>query len=145
MQLGRSDAFLQRLLPTVRQYFGEQPAFSRENFIAWNQRVKPGFIRVDADEVSYPAHVILRYEIERALIDGDIEVEDIPALWDEKCSTGWDFPPSATIATAVCRISTGPTAVLAISFLHAWRDVRRSADGFRQTGATAAGKRYRQR
>ena len=49
MQLGRSDAFLQRLLPTVRQYFGEQPAFSRENFIAWNQRVKPGFIRVDAD------------------------------------------------------------------------------------------------
>ncbi|MDU7916559.1 MAG: carboxypeptidase M32 [Klebsiella grimontii] len=84
MQLGRSDAFLQRLLPTVRQYFGEQPAFSRENFIAWNQRVKPGFIRVDADEVSYPAHVILRYEIERALIDGDIEVDDIPALWDEK-------------------------------------------------------------
>ncbi|MBZ7663834.1 MULTISPECIES: carboxypeptidase M32 [Klebsiella] len=84
MQLGRSDAFLQRLLPTVRQYFGEQPAFSRENFIAWNQRVKPGFIRVDADEVSYPAHVILRYEIECALIDGDIEVDDIPALWDEK-------------------------------------------------------------
>ena len=46
--------------------------------------MKPGFIRVDADEVSYPAHVILRYEIERALIDGDIEVDDIPALWDEK-------------------------------------------------------------
>jgi carboxypeptidase Taq len=46
--------------------------------------VKPGFIRVDADEVSYPAHVILRYEIERALIDGEIEVDDIPSLWDEK-------------------------------------------------------------
>nr|VUD28400.1 thermostable carboxypeptidase 1 [Raoultella sp. NCTC 9187] len=84
MQLGRSDAFLNRLLPAVRQRFGEQPAFSSENFVAWNQRVKPGFIRVDADEVSYPAHVILRYEIERALIDGDIEVDDIPALWDEK-------------------------------------------------------------
>ena len=84
MQLGRSDAFLKRLLPAVRQRFGEQPAFSTENFIAWNQRVKPGYIRVDADEVSYPAHVILRYEIERALIDGDIEVDDIPALWDEK-------------------------------------------------------------
>ncbi len=84
MQLGRSDAFLNRLLPAIRQRFGEQPAFGSDNFIAWNQRVKPGFIRVDADEVSYPAHVILRYEIERALIDGDIEVEDIPALWDEK-------------------------------------------------------------
>ena len=47
-------------------------------------RVKPGFIRVDADEVTYPAHVILRFEIERLLIEGEIEAEDIPALWDEK-------------------------------------------------------------
>lgn len=84
MQLGRSERFLKRLLPAVRERFGDRPAFSEENFIAWNQRVKPGFIRVDADEVSYPAHVILRYEIERALIDGEIEVEDIPSLWDEK-------------------------------------------------------------
>jgi len=46
--------------------------------------VKPGFIRVEADEVTYPAHVMLRYEIERALIEGEIEVEHIPALWDSK-------------------------------------------------------------
>lgn len=84
MQLGRSEAFLKQLLPLVVQRFGDQPAFSESNFVAWNQRVKPGYIRVDADEVSYPAHVVLRYEIERALINGDIEVEDIPALWDEK-------------------------------------------------------------
>ncbi|SEL63707.1 carboxypeptidase Taq [Kosakonia sacchari] len=84
MQLGRSDAFLRRLQPSIVERFGMQPAFEEGNFIAWNQRVKPGYIRVEADEVSYPAHVILRYEIERALIDGDIEVEDIPALWNEK-------------------------------------------------------------
>lgn len=84
MQLARSDAFLQHLLPAVVEQFGTQPAFEASNFVAWNQRVKPGFIRIDADEVSYPAHVILRYEIERALIDGEIEVDDIPALWDEK-------------------------------------------------------------
>ena len=84
MQLARSDAFLQHLLPAVVAQFGTQPAFEASNFVAWNQRVKPGFIRIDADEVSYPAHVILRYEIERALIDGEIEVGDIPALWDEK-------------------------------------------------------------
>ena len=84
MQLGRSERFLNRLLPAVRERFGDRPAFSQENFVAWNQQVKPGFIRVDADEVSYPAHVILRYEIERALIDGEIEVDDIPSLWDEK-------------------------------------------------------------
>ena len=84
MQLGRSAAFLKRLIPAVKRHFGDQPAFEEANFIAWNQRVKPGFIRVDADEVSYPAHVILRYDIEQALINGDIEVDDIPALWDEK-------------------------------------------------------------
>jgi carboxypeptidase Taq len=84
MQLGRSEAFLKRLVPAIIQHFGAQPAFEESNFIAWNQRVKPGFIRVDADEVSYPAHVILRYEIERALINGEIEVDDIPALWNEK-------------------------------------------------------------
>ena len=84
MQLGRSKAFLMRLIPAVTRQFGDQAAFEESNFIAWNQQVKPGFIRVDADEVSYPAHVILRYEIERALINGDIEVDDIPALWNEK-------------------------------------------------------------
>ena len=47
-------------------------------------RVQPGLIRVDADEVTYPAHIVLRYEIERPLIEGAIEAEDIPALWDAK-------------------------------------------------------------
>ena len=47
-------------------------------------RVKRGLIRVDADEVTYPAHIILRYEIERPLIEGEIEPEDVPALWDAK-------------------------------------------------------------
>ncbi|WON78657.1 carboxypeptidase M32 [Serratia sp. UGAL515B_01] len=84
MQLARSADFLKILRPLIVNQFGEQPALEEDNFIRLNQRVKPGLIRVDADEVSYPAHVILRYEIERALIEGEIEVEDIPALWDEK-------------------------------------------------------------
>jgi len=84
MQLGRSREFLQRILPQVCDKLGAQPALQPENFVRLTQRVKPGLIRVDADELSYPAHVILRFEIERALIEGEIEVEDIPALWDEK-------------------------------------------------------------
>lgn len=84
MQLGRSAEFLTLLLPQVKQLLGDDPALEVSNFIALNQRVRPGLIRVDADEVSYPAHVILRYEIERALIEADIEVEDIPTLWQEK-------------------------------------------------------------
>ena len=84
MQLGGHPAFAALLLPLVRQQLGEQPAFEERNFARLLTRVSPGLIRVEADEVTYPAHVILRYEIERALIEGHIEAEDIPALWDEK-------------------------------------------------------------
>jgi carboxypeptidase Taq len=84
MQLGRSREFLQRMLPQVKIQMGDQPALQSDNFVRLTQQVKPGYIRVDADELSYPAHVVLRYEIERALIEGEIEVDDIPALWDEK-------------------------------------------------------------
>ena len=84
MQLGRSREFLQFIHPQIVAIFGPQPALEEANFVALAQQVKPGLIRVDADEVSYPAHVMLRYDIEKALIEGEIEVEDIPALWDEK-------------------------------------------------------------
>ncbi len=83
-QLGRSTQFQQLLLPKLIAHFGPQPAFELSNLVKLTQRVECGFIRVYADEISYPAHVVLRYEIERALISGDIEVDDIPALWDEK-------------------------------------------------------------
>lgn len=84
MQLGRSPQFLALIAPLVQKHLGQQAAFEATNLAALFTRVQPGFIRVDADELTYPAHVILRYEIERALMDGEIEAEDIPALWDEK-------------------------------------------------------------
>ncbi|MGC0153990.1 carboxypeptidase M32 [Chromobacterium vaccinii] len=84
MQLGRSRSFLQLIAPSIRAHFGDQPAFDAGNLARLYTRVEPGYIRVDADELCYPAHVILRFEIERALIDGEIEAEDVPALWDKK-------------------------------------------------------------
>ncbi len=86
MQLARSREFTQLLAPLAARILQREqdPAFSLDNIYAFNTRVKRGYIRVDADEVTYPAHVILRYEIERALIEGDIEVDDIPALWNER-------------------------------------------------------------
>ena len=83
MQLGRSRAFAGLLAPLLRRHFGEQPAFEPDNLHALMTRVRPGFIRVDADELTYPAHVILRYGIEKRLVEGSIEADDIPALWDE--------------------------------------------------------------
>ncbi|HEX2011878.1 MAG TPA: carboxypeptidase M32 [Roseateles sp.] len=84
MQLGSHPAFAGLLSPLVVKHLGEQPAFAAQNLNRLMNRVVPGHIRVDADEVTYPAHVILRFEIERALIEGEIECEDIPALWDAK-------------------------------------------------------------
>ena len=83
MQLGRSRAFAGLLAPRLRAHFGDQAAFEPDNLHRLMTRVKPGFIRVDADELTYPAHVILRYGIEKKLIEGSLKAEDIPALWDE--------------------------------------------------------------
>ena len=84
MQLGSHPGFVALLSPWLSQAFGAQPAFEPGNLQRLLTRVKPGLIRVDADEVTYPAHVILRYEIERPLVEGQIELEDVPALWDAK-------------------------------------------------------------
>ncbi|CEO39251.1 carboxypeptidase M32 [Photobacterium kishitanii] len=85
MQLSRSSSFSRLLAPMIQQVFNSKDSsLSVENLYLMNTRVKPGFIRVDADEVTYPAHVILRYEIERDLIEGNIEVDDIPIIWDQK-------------------------------------------------------------
>jgi carboxypeptidase Taq len=84
LQLARSPALAARLSPLLMAHMGEQPAFAPDNLHRLLTRVTPGKIRVAADEVTYPAHVILRYEIERALIEGDMAPDDIPAAWDEK-------------------------------------------------------------
>ena len=83
MQLGRSRPFAGLLAPLLAKHFSAQGAFEPDNLHRLMTRVQPDFIRVDADELTYPAHVILRYRIERALIEGAIEVDDIPALWDQ--------------------------------------------------------------
>jgi carboxypeptidase Taq len=82
MQIGRHPAFVARIAPLVAQHLGRQPAFEPASLQRLLTRVRPGLIRVDADEVTYPAHVLLRHSIERPLIEGEIAIADIPALWD---------------------------------------------------------------
>ena len=83
MQVGRSDAFIAHLARMAGNQF-TGPEFEQENFKKIYTRVKKDFIRVDADELTYPAHVILRYEIERDLINGNIKHTDVPELWNQK-------------------------------------------------------------
>ncbi len=80
----RSEPFIRYLTPLVRETFGGNgPAWEPENLVRHYRRVEPGLIRVDADEVSYPSHVILRYRLERAMIAGDLKVADLPGAWNE--------------------------------------------------------------
>lgn len=84
MQLGRHPGFAEALSPLLREAFDSQPAFAPDNLWRLLTRVKPGRIRVEADEVTYPAHIIMRYEIERLLIEKEIEAEDIPEIWNAR-------------------------------------------------------------
>ena len=84
MQACRSDAFLGFLGGALHRAFGGDPApYETANLARLWRRVGRSFIRVDADELTYPAHVILRFRLERALIGGELSVADLPGAWAE--------------------------------------------------------------
>ena len=84
MQVCRSRPFLTFAAPLLREAFGGNgAAWEPESLYRRQIRVRRGFIRVDADEVTYPAHVILRYRIERAMLAGDLAPADLPGAWAE--------------------------------------------------------------
>jgi carboxypeptidase Taq len=84
MQACRSDAFLGWLGNELHTAFGGDPApYRPDNLGRLWRRVERGFIRVDADEMTYPAHVILRFRLEQALVSGDLAVADLPGAWND--------------------------------------------------------------
>lgn len=88
MQICRSPEFLHFAAPIIRKHLGKYVTDLRslepENLVRFTTRVRRGFIRVDADEVTYPAHVILRYELERALLEDTLSIDDLPDAWHGK-------------------------------------------------------------
>jgi carboxypeptidase Taq len=84
MQACRSDAFLSWLGPELLSTFGGAPEpYDPANLARLWRRVARGFIRVDADEMTYPAHVILRFRLEQALVAGTLAVADLPEAWNQ--------------------------------------------------------------
>lgn len=84
MQAGRSPEFLGFLAPFAAAAFGRSgPAWTAENFQRFYHRVSPDFIRVEADEATYPLHVILRTRLEKAVLSGALEVADLPEAWNQ--------------------------------------------------------------
>lgn len=83
--VGRSREFWEGLYPECRSNFSEAlGSVTLDDFHAAINTVEPSFIRVEADEVTYNLHIILRFEIERALIGGKLEARDVPEAWNAK-------------------------------------------------------------
>ncbi len=76
--------FIQFITPVMQKVFGNFAELSFEHLYQVTRQVRPGYIRIEADEVTYPLHVILRYELELLLLDDKLKVEDIPEAWNDR-------------------------------------------------------------
>ena len=120
MQVCRSPGFLAFAADRLRTAFGgDGAAWSADNLYRLLTRVAPDLIRVDADEITYPAHVILRYRLEKALIAGELALADLPGAWAEGLN-GLLGITRRTTAAAAFRTSTGRSACSAISRPTPW-------------------------
>ncbi len=83
--IGRSEAFIRFAAPKLRELSGGvfDDVSDRELYEAVNV-ARPGLIRIEADELSYCLHILIRYELEKAMINGDVSVDRIPELWNAK-------------------------------------------------------------
>jgi len=84
-QVGRSRAFWEWLHPRLGDFFGDRTAgLSLEDVFGAANVVKPDFIRVEADEATYNLHIMIRFELERLLLRGDLDVADLPDAWNAR-------------------------------------------------------------
>ena len=83
--IGRSDDFWQREFPLLKEKFKEQLAdVDYQTFMAGVNYVEPSLIRIEADELTYNLHIMIRYELEEEIINGNIKIDELPERWNEK-------------------------------------------------------------
>lgn len=90
-QIGRSRAFTGWLYGQMRDAFGDFGIPDEDAFYACVNRVSDGFIRTEADELQYNLHVLLRFDLERALVSGDLQVNDLEAAWNDRFAADFGF------------------------------------------------------
>jgi carboxypeptidase Taq len=85
MVICRNRPFLRYLQPLLEKSFGVSgPEWEVENLYRLLIRVRRSLIRVDADEVTYPVHIMLRYELENQILNGELKVKDLPEAWNSR-------------------------------------------------------------
>jgi carboxypeptidase Taq len=83
--VGLSKPFWNNILPQIKEYFPHlSPELTVEKAYKEVNQVNPGLIRVSSDELTYPIHIIIRYEIEKGLFDGSVQVGDLPKVFNQK-------------------------------------------------------------
>src|SRR5258708_10708462 len=83
--IGRSMPYWQGQFSVLRELFAEQFAnIDAATFARALNKVQPSLIRIEADEVTYNLHIMVRFELEKALINGDVAIETLPSLWNAK-------------------------------------------------------------
>lgn len=93
--MGQSLPFWTHFFPILQNLFQEEMRFVTLNqFYRGINEVSPSFIRIDSDEVCYSLHIILRFEIEKKLIEGSLTVKEIPEFWNESMRTYFGIAPS---------------------------------------------------
>ena len=83
-QIGRSRAFAEHLFPLFQKHFGDIGVSTAEDFYHAVNNVRSSYIRTESDEVHYNLHIMMRFDLERALIEGDLVVDDLDAAWNER-------------------------------------------------------------
>jgi len=82
--VGRSLPFWQHFYPRLQEHFPQLGSVSRDTFYKGINKVQPSFIRVEADEATYNLHIMLRLEMEIAIVEGKVPVKDLPEIWNAK-------------------------------------------------------------
>jgi len=82
--VGRSRPFVQLIAPLIRRQVSFAEHATEEEMYLYFNNVKPGYIRVDADEVTYNLHIALRYEIEKKIIGDELDISEIPEFWNDR-------------------------------------------------------------
>jgi carboxypeptidase Taq len=95
--VGRSAGFWRWALPQARRILGDLDDVTPERMYRAVNTVRPSLIRVEADEVTYNLHILLRFELEIALLRGDLSTDDLPTAWDEKMEQTLGVRPTDTM------------------------------------------------
>src|SRR3712207_1954098 len=82
--IGRSLKFWKKLYPELQKKFVSLQDISLDDFYEAINKVEASLIRTEADELTYCLHIMLRYELEKSLIEGRLSVKDLPKVWNEK-------------------------------------------------------------